>query len=123
MPDWAATMAVMLGALALQAAHSWWTGRVLPKRLKRLPSHIQHWPRPITLIPRRESLWFFVWLFAVLVAVTAWQATQPGRPLLPAAIIVATVFTILHTVFMVRVRLWACGEAKRRRTKTKLNSD
>lgn len=122
MPDWAATMAVMLGALALQAAHSWWTDRVLPKRFKKLPSHIQHWRRPITLIPRRESLWFFVWLFAGLVAVTAWLVTQPGRPMLPAAIIGATVFTILHTIFMVRLRLWARGEAKRRRTKAKLNA-
>ncbi|WP_057883581.1 hypothetical protein [Tsuneonella troitsensis] len=122
MPDWAASMAVMIGALAIQAAHTWWTDQVLPKRLTKLPFWRQSWPRPIELTSRRESLWFFVWLFAGLVAVTAWVVTYPGRPLLPAAIIGATVFTTVHTVWMVRLRLWARGETRRRAARAKIKS-
>ena len=115
-------MLVMVGALALQVAHTIWTDYRLPKRLKKLPLWFQSWPQPTRLTKRGESLWFFVCVFALIVAMTGWTLTEPGRPLLPAAIIVAVIFTALHTAWMIRLRLWAKANSRRRVGSVQVNS-
>jgi len=121
-PDWIATMLVMVGALGLQVAHTVWTDRRLPKNLHKLPLCFQSWPQPTRLTRRRESLWFFACLFALILVMTGWTLTEPGRPLLPAAIIVAVIFTALHTAWMIRLRLWARTNSSRRAASVQVNS-
>lgn len=116
-------MLVMVGALGLQIAHTVWTDRAISNRMRRLPSYQQGWGLKGTrMMSRQESLWTFVVLFAGLVVVMALILFQDGRDMLPAALISAGVFTLLHTVWMIRLRRWDQANSRRRAASVQVNS-